>query len=227
VPEGPSESPADRRARRGRLSTDVPAALESGLAVLDGLGGADARHRLETVADHLRDLLDAAGWWLSAVPDGSTDLVTVSSSVQRFGVTVGDQPRSALLSNSAAGHSAAETEQLVGEQSAGQGFAAVGTVFDLRDFPVTRRAIEQAGSFYVETGMPGNDPAEEATLVTAGYLSVLGAGAKDGGTGWLVEVYADPISLPMGAFEQVLRALVAVAVAGAASGSGVRPTTDR
>jgi hypothetical protein len=64
--------------------------------------------------------------------------------------------------------------------------------------------------------MPGNDPSEEATLVTAGYLSVLGAGAADTERGWLVEVYADPISLPMGAFEPVLRALVAVAVAGAA-----------
>jgi hypothetical protein len=75
--------------------------------------------------------------------------------------------------------------------------------------------------------MPGNDPAEEATLVTAGYLSVLGAGTRDGDRGWLVEIYADPISLPMGAFEPVLRSLVAVAVAGAASGTAVRPMTDR
>jgi diguanylate cyclase (GGDEF)-like protein len=191
LPEDPGESPADRRVRRGRLHTDVPAALESGLAVLDGLSGAGARHRLEAVADHLRDLLDAAGWWLSAVAPGVDDLVTVSSSVQRYGVAVG-------------------------AEAGAEGFAAAGTVFDLRDFPVTRRAIDESRSFFVEAGMPGNDPAEEATLVTAGYLSVLGAGAADTERGWLVEVYADPISLPMGAFEPVLRALVAVAVAGAA-----------
>jgi diguanylate cyclase (GGDEF)-like protein len=189
VPETPRDSPADRRARRGRLSTDVPAALESGLAALDALGAADTRARLERVADHIRDLLDAGGWWLSAVADGSDQLVTLGSSVERSGAPAGTTP---------------------------PGFAAVGTVYDLREFPTTRRAIDEAGSFFVETGMPGNDPAEEATLVTAGYLSVLGAGARDGRDGWLVEVYADPISLPMGAFEPVLRALVAVAVSGAA-----------
>ena len=61
-----------------------------------------------------------------------------------------------------------------------------------------------------------HDPAEEAALVTAGYLAVIGAGARDPSGGWLVEIYADTISLPMGTFEPVLRALVAVAVAGAA-----------
>ena len=63
--------------------------------------------------------------------------------------------------------------------------------------------------------MPGNDPAEEAVLVTAGYLAVVGAGARDErAAGWSRST-ADTISLPMGAFEPVLRALVAVAVAGA------------
>ena len=89
-------------------------------------------------------------------------------------------------------------------------------MFDLGTYPVTRAAIEGAGSFFVEAGMPGNDPAEEAALVTAGYLAVVGAGARDSSGGWLVEIYADTISLPMGTFEPVLRALVAVAVAGAA-----------
>ncbi|HEX7187329.1 MAG TPA: sensor domain-containing diguanylate cyclase [Actinomycetes bacterium] len=187
-PEDPGDTPADRRGRRGRLTTDLPGALESGLAALDGLPGGSCRDRLELVGDHMRDLLDAAGWFLSEVRPGSTDLVTVSNSVQRAADELG----------------------------AGPGIAAVGEVFDLLAYPVTLAAIEQAGSFYVEAGMPGNDPAEEATLVTAGYLAVLGAGAADEGAGWLVEIYADQISLPMGGFEPVLRALVAVAVAGAA-----------
>ena len=83
VPDDPGDTPADRRVRRGRLSTDVPAALESGLAALDGLPAESAQERLEVVADHVRDLLDAAGWFLSHVTPGSDDLVTVSSSVQR------------------------------------------------------------------------------------------------------------------------------------------------
>ncbi|HTE74311.1 MAG TPA: sensor domain-containing diguanylate cyclase [Actinomycetes bacterium] len=187
VPDDPDHSPADRRVRRGRLSTDVQAALESALAVLDGMPTAGSRERLEAVADHVRDLLDAAGWFLSHAVDRSDDLVTVSSSVQR-----------------------------VAEPRDGGGLALVGEVFDLGTYPVTRSAIERAGSFFVEAGMPGNDPAEEAALVTAGYLAVVGAGARDPSGGWLVEIYADTISLPMGTFEPVLRALVAVAVAGAA-----------
>ena len=196
VPDDPGDTPADRRVRRGRLSTDVPAALESGLAALDALHGESAHQRLEVVADHVRDLLDAAGWFLSHVAPGSPELVTVSSSVQR----ASDAPDGASL-------------------------AMIGEVFDLGAYPVTRRSIEEAGSFFVEAGMPGNDPAEEAVLVTAGYLAVVGAGASDESGGWLVEVFGDSISLPMGAFEPVLRALVAVAVTGAIPGG--RPGPDR
>ena len=195
VPDDPGDTPADRRVRRGRLSTDVPAALESGLAALDALPAGTARERLEVVADHVRDLLDAAGWYLSHADPGSDDLITVSTSVQRTAEPVG------------------------------QGIGGVGEVFDLRSYPATRRSIEEAGSFFVEAGMPGNDPAEEAMLVTAGYLAVVGGGARDAAGGWLVEVFGDSISLPMGAFEPVLRALVAVAVAGASPGE--RPDTDR
>jgi diguanylate cyclase (GGDEF)-like protein len=196
VPDDPGETPADRRVRRGRLSTDVPAALESGLAALDALPAQSAQARLEAVADHVRDLLDAAGWFLSHADAGSEDLVTAGTSVQR-----------------------------ASEAPDGAGLAVIGEVFDLRAYPVTRRSIEEAGSFFVEAGMPGNDPAEEAVLVTAGYLAVVGAGARDESGGWLVEVFGDSISLPMGAFEPVLRALVAVAVAGASPGE--QPATDR
>ncbi|MGH8969440.1 MAG: sensor domain-containing diguanylate cyclase [Actinomycetes bacterium] len=180
VPNDPGESAADRRARRGRLSTDVPAALESGLAVLDALSGAGPLERLERVADHVRDLLDAGGWWVSSVATGDWRLTTISTWVARQGAT-----------------------------------EAIDDIFDLRDYPVTRRAIDEAGSFFFEAGMTRNDPAEEAALVGAGYQAVLGAGASDAEHGWLVEVYGDSISLPMGAFEAVLRGLVAVAVAGA------------
>jgi diguanylate cyclase (GGDEF)-like protein len=196
VPDDPGDTPVDRRVRRGRLSTDVPAALESGLAALDALPAESAQDRLEVVADHVRDLLDAAGWFLSHVAPGSDDLVTVSTSVQR-----------------------------TAEAPDGAGLAVIGEVFDLRTYPVTRRAVEAAASFFVEAGMPGNDPAEEAVLVTAGYLAVVGAGASDASGGWLVEVFGDSISLPMGAFEPVLRALVAVAVAGA--DPAATPTPDR
>jgi len=190
VPGEPVESPADRRLRRGRLSTDVQAALETGLVALDAMAAAGARKRLECVGEHICEVVDAAAWWLSAVESGSNDLVTLSSSVQRV---------------AALGPGTSST-------------AVAGDVFDLKTFPSSRRAIEDAGSFFVEMGMPGNDAAEEAVLVAAGSPAMLAAGASAAGRGWLLEVYADSISLPMGAFETVLRALVAVAVVGAAEG---------
>ncbi len=186
----------DRRLRRGRLSTDVQAALESGLALLDAMPHDGVQARLEQIADHVLDILDAAAWWLSAVAPGKDDLVAVSTSVQRAAEPVSGVP---------------------------EGFAEVGSIFDLREYPLTRHAIDTAGSFVVEVGMPGNDAVEEATLVSAGYPSMVAAGAADVNGGWLVEIYADPISLPMAAFEPVLRALVAIAVVGAAPAGGASP----
>jgi hypothetical protein len=94
--------------------------------------------------------------------------------------------------------------------------AKLGAVFDLRDFPVTERAVRDASSFAVELGVQGNDQDEETALVIAGYRAVIGAGATAAGSGWLIEVFADTLTLPLFDFEPVLRALVAVAVVGAA-----------
>ena len=186
LPEDEGDHSPGRRARRGRTSTDVAAALEAGLAELDTLAAPDVRSRLTCVAEHLVGTLDAAGWWLSTAAAGSAQLVTVVSSVQRPSVLGG------------------EAEMVVS-----------GDVFDLADFPQTQHALDAAASFYVEVGMPHNDPAEEELLVSAGYLAAIGAGGAGPGGRWLLETYADSITLPMGAFESVLRALVAVAVAGA------------
>ena len=64
-------------------------------------------------------------------------------------------------------------------------------------------------------GGQGNDPAEEAVLVSAGYSGMLAAGVTGATGGWLVEIYTDSISLPSPGFEPVLRALLALAVTGA------------
>ena len=148
VPDDPDHSPADRRVRRGRLSTDVQAALESALAVLDGMPEAGSRERLEAVADHVRDLLDAAGWFLSHA----------QRPVRR--------PGHGQQLGPARGRAARRRWARPGGRGVRPG-----------DVPGDRAAIERAGSFFVEAGMPGNDPAEEAALVTAGYLAVVGAGA--------------------------------------------------
>lgn len=179
----------DRRRRRASISARAPLTLEAGLAVLDEMPDAGPQERLEAVAALVADAVDAAGWWLSWAPGSGRDLVGVSSSVAREGDP--SDPR---------------YEQ----------YSQLDTVFDLADYPVTERAIREAGSFYVEIGAPGNDPAEEAALVAAGYRALVAAGAADGTAGWLVEVFTDLLSLEPSDIEPVLRGLVAVAVAGAA-----------
>ena len=187
-PEEPGPH-TDRRRRRVSISARAPLTLEAGLAVLDEMPDAGPQERLEAVAALVADAVDAAGWWLSRAPGVGRDLVGVSSSVQREGDP--SDPR--------------YTE-----------YSQLDTVFDLADYPMTERAIREAGSFYVEIGAPGNDPAEEAALVAAGYRALVAAGAADSEAGWLVEVFTDLLSLEPSDIEPVLRGLVAVAVAGAA-----------
>jgi diguanylate cyclase (GGDEF)-like protein len=187
-PEPLDGPPVDRRARRGRLAIDGSAVLESGLEMLDVLGSSGPQARVEAVADHLLLLVDGAAWWVSYVEPGSDLLVGVSNSVQRFG-------------------------EDVDEHGIAQGLP--GATFDLDDFPASAAAIRQAGSFRVELGGSGNDPAEEALLVSAGYSGLLAAGVTGAHGGWLVEIYTDSISLPSPGFEPVLRALLALAVTGA------------
>jgi hypothetical protein len=197
----PEESPVDRRARRGRLAVDGLAVLEAGFEVLDRLRGCSVQTRLEAMADHVLLLLDGAAWWVSQVPRGSDTLVSVSSSVQRF------------------------AENL---DANGIAQSEIGAQFPLDDFPASRQAISDASAFLVELGDSDhgvvNDPAEEQSLVTAGYTCFMAAGASGGGTGWLVELYGDPISMSFAGFEPVLRSLVTVAVSGGARLLGDRAT---
>lgn len=187
APESPDDAPVDRRARRGRLSIDGQAVLESGYDVLDQLVGCEVQTRLEAIADHVLLLLDGAAWWVSrALPDGRT-LVSVGSSVLRF------------------------AEHL---DARGIAQSEIGAAFDLDDYPATAEAIRDASAFLVELGAAGNDPAEEEMLATAGYTCVVTAGASGPAGGWLIEMFGDPISMSFAGFEPVLRSLVSVAVAG-------------
>ncbi|MDQ1618425.1 MAG: hypothetical protein QOE19_994 [Actinomycetota bacterium] len=195
APEGP-DAPTDRRARRGHLTVDAEAILESGYELLDRLAGCEAQTRLEAVGDHVLLILDGAAWWVSQVTDRGNALVSISSSVQRF---------------------AEDLDEVGIAQS------QIGAAFDLDDFPASRTAIRDATAFLVELGTAGNDPAEEESLATAGYTGVVAAGATGTTGGWLLEVFADHISMSFAGFEPVLRSLVAVAVAGAAAPAPVDP----
>jgi diguanylate cyclase (GGDEF)-like protein len=191
APEGP-DVPVERRARRGHLSVDAAAVLESGYELLDRLVGCETQTRLEAVGDHVLLILDGAAWWVSQVSPATGELVSMSSSVQRFAENLGE---------------------------VGIARAQIGAAFDLDHYPATRAAIDDARAFLVELGATGNDPAEEESLAIAGYTSVVAAGATGATGGWLLEVFADHISMSFAGFESVLRSVVAVAVAGAAGSS--------
>ncbi len=187
--EGPDPQTPDRRTRRGASSARVPQVLDAGLVVLDNLQDEGPQARVEAVAALVAEVADAAGWWVSEALEGGSVLVSRNSSVAREADT--SDPRTVAQS-------------------------VIGATFDLADYPETARAVREAGSFYVEIGAAGNDQDEEAALVVAGYRAVLAAGASSGGSGWLVEIFSDSLSLGSDDLEPVLRALVAVAVAGAA-----------
>jgi diguanylate cyclase (GGDEF)-like protein len=196
----PEDGVVERRARRGRLSLDFQAVLESGYDLLDRLAGCETQTRLEAVADHLLVLLDAAAWWVSHVAGADEPLVSLGSSVARFAENIGAR---------------------------GIAQAGLGATFDLEAYPASRAAIRDSRAFLVEQGATGNDPAEEDHLVTAGYTSVLMAGSSGANGGWLVEIFGDPISMPFAGFEPVLRSLVGVAVGGGLPSAPTGPAVRR
>jgi hypothetical protein len=154
--------------------------------------------RVEAVADHVLHLVDGAGWWVSRVSTSGDSIVSVSSSVQRF------------------------AENL---DARGIAQSEIGAQFPLDDFPASREAMRDASAFLIELGdgYADNDPAEEQSLVTAGYTCFMAAGGTGSGFGWMVELYGDPISMSFAGFEPVLRSLVTVAVAGGAQPVGDHP----
>ncbi|MET7301451.1 diguanylate cyclase [Embleya sp. NPDC005575] len=192
--EGPGPH-RDRRRFRGALHNAEPGRLLAAvLAVLDerepkSVHRADTLGRLEIVADTFARMLDGVAWWVSYLPPGGRVLRTVRYSIHR----------------------------LTGVQSeSGSRYDAVAAEYDLAHYPATADAV-QGGSFVAELGDPGTDPAEEDLLLVGGYKAMVAAGGSNAAGGWLVEIYADDLSLSVTGLAPVLRALVAVALTGGAS----------
>ncbi len=191
----------DRRRIRGAAhSADPGQLLTVVLASLDQAGAvrhhhpADTLGRLAAVAETAARLLDAVGWWISYVPPGSHLMRTVQHAVYRM--------------TSGPSSSRAETQRAQIE--------APDAIFDLRHYPLTRRTV-RGGAFALRTGAAGNDPAEEAMLVVSGYRGMVAAGGQNVAGGWLVELFADDATLPLGQIASAMRSLVAVALSGPAS----------
>jgi hypothetical protein len=138
------------------------------------------------VADAVSRLVDAASWWVSYVAPGSTELVSVGFSAIR--VSPGS-PEDGEAPDSAADQ-----------------------IFDLAEYQDTAVVVD-GGAVVVRADDPVADPQELAILAASGWTANLMAGARDAdGGGWLVEVYTDEISAPVGDLAPTLRALVALAL---------------
>ncbi|MFC1416998.1 GGDEF domain-containing protein [Streptacidiphilus cavernicola] len=192
-----------RRFRGARHSADPGLLLAAVIGALDEeqpprrVHPGDSLGRLELVAETAARLLDAVSWWISYVPPGTERMRTAHYGVRRM--TRG--PASVR----------AQIQRAIND--------APDAVFDLRSYPLTSQAV-RGGAFTMRTGVPGNDPAEEAVLLVGGYRAVLAAGGHNPAGGWLIELFADESTLPFAALGPALRSLVAVALSGPASPPG-------
>jgi hypothetical protein len=177
----------DRRSFRGRTHADPGRLVDIGLAALDHGDMPGAQARLEVVAEAVAVSIDAIGWWISECPVGASALTTRSFAMYRVtGVDVQPGPGGGL-----------------------------GRQFELADYPLSAAAVA-GGGHVVEVDDAYADPAEVALLDGMSCVAVMLAGGWDtrSGSGWLVEVFADEISLPLRGMVGSLRALVAVALSG-------------
>lgn len=174
----------ERRLRRGIQHPEPLQLLDAALRALDDQADQPARVRLGLVADLVSHYLDAVGWWLSHMPAGEDEVITVEYAIYRAlpGLT---------------------EEELATE---------VGGRFPISQYPSTEQALH-GGAFTVRVDDSGADSAELAILDDLAAMAVVGAGGKDDqGDRWLVEVYTDNLSGPERDLVTLLRVLVAAAL---------------
>jgi hypothetical protein len=143
--------------------------------------GLEVRHRLAALAAALCHHVDGLGWWVSAVTDNGEVVRTVDYAVLRLTATMAP----------------AVSEPSWTEES-----------YPVDVYPATA-AVLRGGWALVDAGDLRADPAELSILDGMGAAALLMAGGRDAaGRGWLVEVFADALSLPMDDLVPAMRALV-------------------
>ena len=180
---------SDRRMFRGREISDAHRTLRAGLELLDESRNDGVHSRLAAIADLLAQRCDAFSWALSRAPAESGLIRT-----EQF----------------------AHYRQRQREEESTEPIN-VGTEFALADYPATA-ALLAGGVNLVEATDSAAEPAEVAVLENLGAVAVAMGGCTDrDGDRWLLEVYADEFSGPLGDICVAIRSLMAVAVAEAQS----------
>lgn len=152
------------RRRRSEPWTPGAAIVVEAIEIIDKLpAGTDTVDRLEATTAAFAHRLDAAGWSISRMDAGDTQLRTVRGYDSR------------LDANSGA--------RVVD--------VAVDDPYPVEAYPSTARAIAESAGFHTTVGDPEGDEAEQRLLERLGYRGVIGAAASDGTGSFLVEVFAD------------------------------------
>ncbi|HEV2874312.1 MAG TPA: HD domain-containing phosphohydrolase [Thermoleophilaceae bacterium] len=159
------ERRALRRSTRDRVRDAVQELAErfEGALAEDG-----PLERIEAVAVHLSEALNAAAWAVSFAPAGGDTIHTVAQADTR------DQRVEGLR------------------------LEVDNDVYAIDDYPATARLIRAgAGAFVAHVDDSTADGAERALLETHGRTSVLAAAAADHDFTWLLELYSDERSAPL------------------------------
>jgi diguanylate cyclase (GGDEF)-like protein len=156
-------SGGERRALRRSTRDRVRDAVQELAEHFEGsLAGEGPLERIEAVAVHLAEALNAAAWAVSLVPAGSDSIHTVSQADSR------DQRVEGLR------------------------LEVDNDVYAIDDYPATARLIRAgAGAFVARVDDTTADAAERALLEEQGRTSVLAAAAADHDFTWLLELYSD------------------------------------
>jgi diguanylate cyclase (GGDEF)-like protein len=159
----------DRRALRRSTRDRVRDAMqELAERFEDSLAGEGPLERIEAVAIHLAEALNAAAWAVSFAPAGGDNIHTVAQADTR------DQ------------------------RLEGMRLEVDNDIYAIDDYPATARLIRAgAGAFVVRVDDSTADPAERALLELNGRTSVLAAAAADHDFTWLLELYSDGRSAPL------------------------------
>jgi diguanylate cyclase (GGDEF)-like protein len=154
-----------RRNSRDRVRDAVQALAER---FEDSLAEVGPLERIEAVAVHLSEALNAAAWAVSFVPAGGDTIHTVAQADTR------DQRIEGLR------------------------LEVDNDIYAIDDYPATARLIRAgAGAFVAHVDDSTADGAERALLEAHSRTSVLAAAAADHDFTWLLELYSDERSAPL------------------------------
>lgn len=195
------------RRRRERRSAEIATLVDSVTGALDGrLARADQLQRILEVVGQAAVAATAARTAVSFARRGAQILDVVSMVDLRRG-------------------RAWQRELVPADAAAPVGYPEQATVLQaethvIADYPATAAILERGGAFVVDAADPDADPAERALLVEFSLDEVLVAAAPCRDGAWLLEVYGDERSRPLGPLVAAVRLLALEAVRGSVAPIG-------